>query len=321
VRVTNTPPGQNPCRHPGARPCPPGGGLTSTCAAPHPGLLPGGKNRRQGEGINPRPACRERERVRVTNAPPGQNPCRYPGVRPCPPGGGLTSACAAPHPGLLPGGKNRRQGEGINPRPACRERERVRVTNTPPGQNPCRHSGARPCPPGGGSTRACAAPHPGLLPGGKNRRQGEGINPRPACRERERVRGTNAPPGQNSCRYPGALPCPPSGRLCRACAAPHPGLLPGGKNRRRGEGINPRPACRERERVRVTNTPPGQNPCRHSGARPCLPGGGSTRACAAPHPGLLPGGKNRRRGEGINPRPACRERERVMVTNTARSKK
>ena len=38
---------------------------------------------------------------------------------------------------------------------------------------------------------------------------------------------------------------PPAAEAVRACAAPHPNLLPGG-NGRQGEGINPCPACRER---------------------------------------------------------------------------
>jgi hypothetical protein len=53
-------------------------------------------------------------------------------------------------------------------------------------------------------------------------------------------------PGPDIRRQPKSHYRPPAADPVRACAAPHPNLLPGG-NGRQGEGINPCPACKERQ--------------------------------------------------------------------------
>jgi len=73
-----------------------------------------------------------------------------------------------------------------------RERERVRVTNTPTRSVLGRDGQTLvPAPPTDGSTCARAAPHPNLLPRGKNRRRGEGKRHAPA----QRIGGSRNPPG------------------------------------------------------------------------------------------------------------------------------
>jgi hypothetical protein len=112
--------------------------LTGVRAAPHPDLLPSGKERRRGEGIRAHGWCRAKDGAATSRpapcAPRNQpSPCsqgegkgegrEYAGLvrpwqersdtRPRPPADGTTGVRAAPHPRLRPGGKFRRRGEGI----------------------------------------------------------------------------------------------------------------------------------------------------------------------------------------------------------------
>ena len=123
---------------------------------------------------------------------------------------GTTGASAAPHPDLLPGGKERRRGEGIRAHGWRRAKEGAATSGPAPcaprnQPSPCsqgegkgegresaglvrprqERSDTRPCPPADGPTRASAAPHPDLLPGGKERRRGEGIRAHGWCRAKD----------------------------------------------------------------------------------------------------------------------------------------
>ena len=119
-------------------PASPADGTTSPSAAPHPRLLPGGKERRRGEGIRAHDWRRAKDgAVQKADRHParhGKGEGReYAGqVRPWqersdtrlrPPADGLTGVRAAPHPDLLPSGKERRRGEGIRAHGWCRAKD------------------------------------------------------------------------------------------------------------------------------------------------------------------------------------------------------